>query len=62
MRLKVFSPLEIKIRQFLFMEKLTYIKLFVLVVPNTIGFARETYPLHYDHMTHFLKINNPETD
>ena len=42
MKLKGISPLGVKIQQFLFMKKLTYLKLFFPVVPNTKGFARET--------------------
>ena len=42
MKLKGFSPLGIKIQQFLFTKRLTYIKRFFPAVPNTKGFARET--------------------
>ena len=42
MNLKGFSPLGVKIKQFLFMKKLTYIKGFFTAVLNTIGLARET--------------------
>ena len=46
MKLKGFSPLGVKIQQFLFMKKFTFIKQFfslvanTAVVPNAIGFAR----------------------
>ena len=43
MKLKGFSPLEVKIQQFVFMERLIYTKRFFFqAVPNMIGFARET--------------------
>ena len=42
MKLKGFSPLGVKIEQFLSMKRLTYIHRLLPAVPNTIGFARET--------------------
>ena len=42
MKLKGFSPLGVKIEQFLFMKRLTYIHPLLPAVPNAIGFARET--------------------
>ena len=39
---KSFSPLGIKIQQFLFMKKLANINFFFSVVANMIGFARKT--------------------
>ena len=41
MKLKGFNPLGFKIQQFLFMKRLTYIKVFFSAVPNTIYFGRE---------------------
>ena len=63
MKLKGFSPQRVTIQQFLFMERLTYIRRFFLAVQNAIGFAKkQIHPLHHDHVTHFLKVINPETD
>ena len=42
MKLKGFSPLGVKIEQFLSMKRLTYIHPLLPAVPNAIGFARET--------------------
>ena len=39
---KSFSPLEIKIEQFLFVKRLSLLKLFFSVAANTIGFASKT--------------------
>ena len=39
MKLKGFTPLEVKKEQFLFMKRLTYI----------------IYPLHHGHVTHFFE-------
>ena len=63
MKLKGFSPIGVTIQQFLFMKRLTYIRCFFPAVPNAIGFAKkQNHPLHYNHVTHFLKVINPETD
>ena len=42
MKLEGVSPVGIKIQQYLFMKRLTYIKRFFPVVSNMIGLARET--------------------
>ena len=43
MKLKVFTPIGVEIKQFLFTKRLH--KTFFTVVPNTIGFARQTNSL-----------------
>ena len=54
MKLKGFSPLGVTISIY---EKV------LPVVPNTIGFAKkQIHPLHHDHVAHFLKVINPETN
>ena len=44
MKLKGFTPLEVKKEQFLFMKRLTYI----------------IHPLHHGHVTHSLKVSYPK--
>ena len=43
MKLKGFTPLEVKKEQFLFMKRLTYI----------------IHPLHHGHVTHFFEDQQP---
>ena len=58
MKLEYFSPLVVKLQQFVFMKRLTYIKHFF----SKLFQEKQIYPLHHDRVTHFLKIINPETD